>query len=80
MTLEIIQTVILLILLDRSLLLHNKYKIAFEYTKYTYYDQTTRYFAIWLYCKKAQGEHYGRNGGKRLFHYTKIKSLNKNEI
>ncbi len=71
--LEFIQTILLIILVDRSLLIRNRYKLAFEFVKYQRGMYTTDkwYFAIWIYCKKGQEETYWRSGGKRLFHITK---------
>lgn len=59
-TIEIVQTIILIILLDRQLILRNKYKIAIE----NYYPFQ---FDLWIYCKKSQNEVYTRDGGKYLF-------------
>ena len=79
---EYIQTIILIILLDRQLLLRNRYKFAIEFFKgYKSYngnenDSAKGSFAIWIYCKKPQEEIYTRNLGKQLF-YISWKSKHK---
>lgn len=61
---DYIEIAILLILLDRSILIRNHYKFAIEYTK----DKYVHYWALWIYCKQAQKDTYGRYGGKRILY------------
>ena len=70
--LEIVQTVILIILLDRSILIRKHYKFAIEtqIMSRTFNSQKKEfYFAFWIYCKMPQQEGYGRYGGRRLFYF-----------
>lgn len=65
---HILQTAILIILLDRNLVLRDRYKIALEHDKPSQFNKG--YFAIWIYCKQKQDDTYFRSGGRRLFHFT----------
>lgn len=64
---EWVQTILLIILVDRNLILRARYKFAIEHDLPDRYR--VGYFAIWIYCKKAQSEFYGRDMGKRLFYF-----------
>lgn len=75
---DVIQTILLVVLVDRQLILRKRYMIAIEHTlpKYSNYFKawSEGYFAVWIVCKKGQDEKYSRDGGKRLFyfHYNKL--------
>lgn len=70
---EILQTVLLIILIDRNLIIRERYKLAIEHEKPTQWN--TGYFAIWIYCRQKNESRYIRCGGKKLWHfqYGKIK-------
>jgi hypothetical protein len=71
--LEILQTILLIILVDRNLILRDRYKIAIENDS-PYYNGLSnkmekRYIAIWIYCKGKDKDFYWRTGGKRLIYF-----------
>jgi hypothetical protein len=68
MYLEILQTALLIILVDRNFILRDRYKIAIENEKP--YDKGKRYVAIWIYCKESGNDFYGRGGGRRLMYFN----------
>jgi len=57
---DLIQTLLLMVLVDRSILIRHRYKFAIETSK--------GYFAFWIYCKISNEEVYAKQGGKRLFY------------
>jgi len=60
---ELIQTILLIILVDRQLIIRDRYKFAIENHINAQYSP---YWALWIYCKEGQNEMYWRSGGKRL--------------
>lgn len=73
---QIIQTILLVILVDRNLILRDRYKIAIESNMPTKYIRGS--FAIWVYCKKSQNDQYMRNGGRRLLAFSFGERLTEN--
>ncbi len=61
--LDLIQTLLLMILVDRKLILRDRYKFAIENH---ISQQYSPYWAFWIYCKKKEEDYYWRSGGKRL--------------
>jgi len=59
---ELIQTILLCILVDRQLIIRNRYKFAIE----SRMDKIPPSWAFWIYCKRPGDEVYWRSGGKRL--------------
>jgi hypothetical protein len=68
-----LQTILLIILVDRNLILRDRYRFGIECNKPTKYGRG--WFAFWIYCKKAQGEYFMRDGGKCLFSFKWGKEL-----
>lgn len=64
---ELIQTILLIILVDRQLIIRNRYKFGIEFDAPDKYGRG--YWALWIYCKKGEREGYMRDGGKRLIHF-----------
>lgn len=62
---ELIQTILLVILVERSLLLRNRYKFAIEFNMPG--RDIRGYFALWIYCQQKDAQNYWRLGGKRIF-------------
>lgn len=50
--LEIIQTILLVILVDRNLILRDRYKIAIDSHRPNKYNKG--YFSVWIYCKEKK--------------------------
>ena len=70
---ELIQTILLIILVDRTLILRNRYKFAISNRRPI--PGSKGYWDFWIYCKSTQGDKYMKSGGKRLFgfSYGKVK-------
>jgi hypothetical protein len=68
---ELIQTVLLAILVDRSLFIRSRYKISFENYPATRYNQG--YFQVWILHKRGQDEFYQRCGGRCLLYFKHSK-------
>ena len=64
---ELIQTALLVILVDRQLIIRNRYKFGINHNPPDNYGRG--YWALWLLCKKGDREGYWRDGGKRLFYF-----------
>ena len=72
---EMIQTVILIALLDRQLIIRDRYKFAFSINKPSDYVRGYIYFGI--LCRKGQDQHYMREGGRKIFRFEFGKALKK---
>lgn len=60
---DFIQITLLIYLIERVSVMRNRYKLMVE--------RGPGYWALWVYCKKAQSERYYRSGGKKLLSYKK---------
>lgn len=65
--LEWLQVILLVILVDRNLILRDRYKLALEINKPNKYGRG--YVAFWIYCKQVNNDIYCRSGGRRLFYF-----------
>ena len=72
---EMFQTVILIALLDRQLIIRDRYKFTFSVNKPSDYICGYVYFGI--LCRKGQDQHYMREGGRKIFRIEFLNALNK---
>lgn len=69
MTMEYIQIILLLVILERVTLLRSRYMLAID-TNGTFKENG--YWSIWLYHRGINDEKWSRSGGHRLIHFTKF--------